>query len=386
MSASPFIRLHRIGGGSPAARAQAAAEGLRLWQLTQDLVGDGPDRKAPPLERRGQPADGLNLARTRNMEHHELTNHIEARPLATALQVSQTPLELLIHEGRQLVTPALARRITEEATFRRQRPIKSHHVEFLAQQMRHGRFTSGTQIVFVRLPDGQFYFVNGYHRMHAQIRTGKSIEYQILIHDAEDEEEIIRFYYRQDRGQRVRSEAEVLAAVGAAEKYNLTKTMTRAVFQAQPLIDNNFVRPTVYADPTARDDDLRLEACRPWWAVAAEYEALIKGAPTPIHSRLTSSQAAAVGLITIKYQPEKAVEFWRGLAMDDGLRRDDPRKALLIDFGWRKWLKHGSDGCVVISLAWNAFYAGRTLQQIKIVQDAGKSVRIAGTPFNGRRA
>ena len=110
---------------------------------------------------------------------------------------------------------------------------------------------------------------------------------------------------------------------------------------------------------------------------------MIAAAPSAVHKRLVSSQAVAVALVTIKHQREKAEAFWTGLAKDDGLRRNDPRKALLIDFGNREWGRKSSDGCVSTSLAWNAYFSGRALSQIKIVNGAG--VRILGTPFDGRR-
>lgn len=296
---------------------------------------------------------------------------------------SPVPPNSEIREGRLVVTAQMARQILAENNYDRQRPVRAPHVAFLADEMRRGNFVPGSQIAFARL-GGRLILVNGQHRMTAQVACNGTVEYQVLVQDASNMEDVSRYYYRQDRGQRVRSDAEVLAAVGVAQTYGLSATVARSVFQAVPLISNRFLRPSISEDPTLRNDDLRLEACRPWWEVAEAYQYIIKAAPRLVHKKLTSSQALAVGLVTLKHQPEKARLFWEGISKDDGLRRGDPRKALLIDFTNREWGRKSSDGAVVTSLAWNAFFTGRPLSLVKIVN--GASVRILGTPYDGRRA
>jgi hypothetical protein len=281
-----------------------------------------------------------------------------------------------------VVTPALAQRVIEEVNYKGQRQLAASHVAFLADEMRRGTFRAGTQIAFGRL-GRDLHLVNGQHRMHALVQSGEDIEFQILIEDATDAEDLAALWCTFDRGGRNRSDAQVLAAHGISDRYGLSKTVARSIWQAQPLIANRFLRPSFQDDPTLRNDDLRMEGCKPWWEIGATYERLIEKAPSVVWKKLASSQAVAVALVTLKYQPTKAAEFWRGIASDDGLRRNDPRKALLIDFGNREWGRKSSDGCVSTSLAWNAFFTSRALSQIKIVN--GAAVRIAGTPFDGRR-
>lgn len=296
--------------------------------------------------------------------------------------VAEMPLESLVREGRVSVSPVLARRVLVSANYERQRPVSPSHVAFLADEMRRGSFLPGTQIAFARHA-GKLVLVNGQHRLNAQIEADEDVEYQVVIHDAASDADVHRLYYRHDRGGRQRSDAQVLASVGVAEGHGITKTLARAVFQAMPLIANGFLRPNFAEEPSLRNDDLRLEMCKPWWGIAHTYEQLIAPAPRLVQKKLTSSQAVAVALVTLKHQPARASDFWCGIAKDDGLRRNDPRKALLIDLANREWSRRSSDGAVVTSLAWNAFYTGRPLSQIKIVN--GASVRILGTPYDGRK-
>lgn len=293
-------------------------------------------------------------------------------------------LEHIIREGRLRIGPELAQRILSEALYKNQRKVYRHHVVLLADDMRRKRWTAGSQICFV-LFHGRLYLVNGQHRLHAVIESGEEIEFQILIEAADDEAQLAAIYYRFDRKQRARTTAEVLNAAGVAERFGLSKTAAKATFEAAGLISNGFRRANYQQDPLkARSDDLRLDAARAWWEFGAEYDRLIEPADKVTKGKLFSSGVVAVALVTLKYQQERAVSFWGGLAEDDGLRSGDPRKTLRRDLLNRS-LSSGSPitPVQVPALAWNAFYAGRSLKIIKVYDEA--AVRIAGTPFDGRR-
>jgi len=89
-------------------------------------------------------------------------------------------------------------------------------------------------------------------------------------------------------------------------------------------------------------------------------------------------------LYTLRHCAAKAQTFWRGVAEDDGLRRGDPRKALLIDLACRA-LNAGGARLTVLQpvAAWNAWHARRELRSIRIRED--DPLVIAGTPLGVRR-
>jgi hypothetical protein len=341
------------------------------------------EQETPPVGRRGSPTNGLNFSGdTQDMP--QVAEAVKAAaPITPFIPVDRAALDVEIKEGRLQITPAVARRILLENNYERQRKVRDAHVAFLADEMRRGSFSPGSQLAFARYA-GKLILTNGQHRLNAQVESAETVEYQIIIHDAANAADIHRHYYRQDRGGRARSDSEVLASIGVAARYGLSTTMARSVFQAQPLIANKFVRPSMISDPTLRNDDLRIQNCKPWWPLAATYQGLISVAPASIRKRLTNSQALAVALLTLKYQPARAALFWAGIAQDDGLRRDDPRKALLIDLGSREWGRKSSDGSVSTSVAWNAFFEDRPLKLVKVYADY--AIRIAGTPFDGRKS
>lgn len=298
--------------------------------------------------------------------------------------VAARPLELIVREGRLTVTPELAQRILDEANYDRQRPVKAHHVTLLAEDMRRDRWTPGSQIAFAKVGE-RLQLINGQHRMHAVVESRRPIEFQILVAQAETETELHALYYRFDRRQRPRSTSEVLNALGIADKHGMSKTMTQAVFEAALVISNRFTRPNYQKDPVSvRSDDARLASASAWWETGKLYEDLIREAPPAIKGKLTNGSVVAVALVTLKYQPEIAAQFWRGLADNDGLRRSDPRHTLLTDLASRSMHGRGMVGAQAAALAWNAFFDRRPLKLIKVYE--GHAVRVQGTPFDGRRA
>lgn len=308
------------------------------------------------------------------------TNTVAAQPPFAPVSTSFVVTD--IREGRFTVTAATAKHILADFNYDRQRPIRAPHVAFLADEMRRDCFIGGTQMVFANLGD-KFILVNGQHRLTAQVVSGATVEYQVLVQHAETMEDVARLYYRQDRGGRARSDNELLAAVGVGSAYGLQSKFARNVFTAVPVINNGFVKATASTDPTLRNDDMRLEACKPWWPIAESYGYITAAAPRYVRRKLESASCLAVGLVTLKHQPEQARLFWEGIAKDDGLQRNDPRKALLVSFANRDWLNKATDGATAASLAWNAFFAGRQLSTVKI--HAASGIRILGTPYDGKR-
>lgn len=284
------------------------------------------------------------------------------------------------HEGRLTVTPDLAQRILENQNYAGQRRVRPDHVKSLAATMRRNAFLPGSQIAFARL-GGAYHLVNGQHRLRAVLESGVSIEVQLLVVDVERPEDIARVYFSFDRNSTVRSDQDVLSAVNPDEGL-LTNTTRRGVWQAVPIIANGFSRPHYSSDEKRRDDDYRLGLCEQWWQYAARYETILNPAPSAVRKRMVSAQPMSVALVLLRWQPDMAAKFFGGIAMDDGLKRNDPRKALLIDIVQRPWSRQSMDGCLSVAYAWNAYFAGRDLSQIKIVSNA--RFRLDGTPFDGR--
>lgn len=295
---------------------------------------------------------------------------------------------LAIREGRVLFTPDMSARTLAECAFAGQRPIKDGHVATLRIAMVKGNFTAGTQLHFGRV-GGRLYLVNGHHRLHAHSLTDAALEFQCLVTNCEDESEVAQLYYRHDTVSAVRGLADVVRATGTAAAAGISETDARRTLAAVKVIVGRFARAMSHQQEVKnlREPDEILAAASSWWPYAKTYFAITEGASREAAVCLGRQHIIAAALVTLKYQPDKAREFWAGVAADDGLRKGDPRKSAL-----RFLLSHGIgsggnplawSGIAGVSLCWNAWFRGEPLSQVK--SSLVSEIVLLGTPV-GRRA
>lgn len=289
------------------------------------------------------------------------------------------PLVHLIR-GDMDFDPGLAARVIAECHYERQRRLREYHVEELAVEMQHRRFTQGTQVAFGRLKD-RLYLVNGQHTMHAIVKSGLTQYLAVLIEDVETYDDLGPLYNRFDN-QATRTWHDSVRAMGISDKTSLTDAQAAATLSAVLLIQTGFRVPTISNFPTEmKSRDARFQAAKPWWPYAEKYFALIEGADNFIRPRLKRQAVVAVALMTLKYQPEIAPDFWIGVANDDGLRRGDPRKTLFRHLIENTSGKLGSPSIQLRAIAttWNAWMENRQLTFIRVYPDSPLVIR--GTPI-----
>lgn len=295
---------------------------------------------------------------------------------------------LAIREGRMTFTPEMSQRTLAECAFEGQRPIKDGHVATLRMAMMKGNFTAGTQLHFGRL-NGRLYLVNGHHRLHAHSSTGAPLEFQVLITDCANEREVAQLYWRHDTVSATRGLGDVVRAAGSGEQHGVTESDARRTLAAVKVIVARFARAMQHSQEVKnlREPDEILAAAAPWWPHAKTYFTIIDGAARDIRVCLNRQHVVAAGLITLKYQPEKAAAFWAGVAADDGLRRGDPRKTALQHLLKTKPGQGGNGlswiGVAGLSKCWNAWFRGESYTHPKpaLVDE----IVLEGTPV-GRRA
>jgi len=249
--------------------------------------------------------------------------------------------------------------------------------------MRRGQWLDKSQLDFARV-NGFLTLVNGHHRMHAQIAAGVNILWNIVIHECFDEHELRGLYYRFDTNIRKRSGSNIISGIGFADGNDLPKQMADKLFQAAPIIGRGFC---IGNSPKNADDALasrltddRIAICQKYVEEARMFAALTKG--SALRKKLFAASIVAVAMVTLKSKPDLALEFWRGVAEDDGLSRGDPRKTYINDLLTR----NGNNGrqaakAMAAARGWNAFYRGQKLSHLKVT---GTPVVIAGTEFTVR--
>lgn len=279
------------------------------------------------------------------------------------------------------VTPEDAKLIRSTCHFQRQRIISDRNIARLSSEMLGRRFIQGTPVFFCRLPDGRLLLVNGNHTLESIIASGIAQQLVFIILDVPDEEEAARIYGTMDV-HKVRTWADALRAVGLADEI----TAAKRIMPALGVILAKF--EYVYNTPEAASSrSVRFDLMKHYAEEATLLQGALIGSPLPNQRAVWRAAVCSVALECCKYQPLQALEFWRGLAQDDGLAKDDPRKALL------RWLLNngvsgGSAGWPTQSRAaahaWAAFCKGQSLSIIRPSNAA--AFALYGTPWQGKGA
>lgn len=309
------------------------------------------------------------------MKHSEVT--AEVQPLQH--------VALFVREGFVTLNPAQANMILRECQYDRQREstkVGKDHVITLAELMRRKSWRRGGGIDFARI-NGRLILVNGYHRMAAQVASAVNVEWTVVIHECRTTEDVRALYYKFDTNIRKRTSGQVLGGVGFAEETGLSKTMATALYGSAPIIATGLISPRgsdsrrLFAQRLVED---RLDIAKEYLPEAAVFEKLLSRSTTTLKRKLLLKGVVAVALVTLRALPDLAEEFWGGVAGNDGLRKGDPRLAL-VECLLSRALNVGSANASIASaaMAWNAFEAGRTLKEVRLGSKG--LIKVRGTRY-----
>lgn len=282
---------------------------------------------------------------------------------------NQQPLPMVIQSGSMSIGPPLAQRILDEANYERQRPISRPAVKLAAEHILRNSWIDGHQIWFAML-DGRLHLADGQHRLTAIVETGRTKLFTVQIVPVQTMEDVHRLYHRLDRFGRRRTVAEMLNSAGVAEDQQLSKLMVAAAFKAAPMLADGFASKRYGTGGPLPTDDDKLDFLVTWWPEIRKFEALIGPAPHEVKRGLMNAGVLAVAMLTLRQQPGKAADFWSGVAMNDGLRRGDPRHTFVAYVSRHNMGRQGGEGCRGAAVAWNAYYEARNLTIIRVFGDS----------------
>lgn len=286
-------------------------------------------------------------------------------------------------EGVTKLTAVEMNRVLQECSYEGQRAIKERHVAVLADLMKRNRWQPKSQIDFAVL-NGRYILINGYHRAMAQVRSGKSIVWSVMLHPCRTAAELRDLYFAFDTNIAVRSGRDILKAGEFGELHGVTGDMAASLYRAVPYLASKFqINPTTRNFLAERQIDIRLQIASEYAKAAARYAACLDGLHGGRKKRFMTGAMTAVAVATLRYQNETAWQFWYGTAQADGLKRGDSRLALWNDLLSRP-SKNGSSMVAIAPqiIAWNAFFGDRELRIIKVTEHFAPV--IDGTPFDGK--
>ncbi len=272
-----------------------------------------------------------------------------------------------------------------EKKYKHQRPIRQQTIDNLARAMRDGTFSPVSIIMFSVL-NNQLHLINGQQTLSAIIRSGVPQTLPTVFYDVPDEDAEARLYFHIDR-QRRRNFADSVRSTDLCQTSGLTPTAIRHTAGAIRFIKGNWGTKKQYSE-VITDDEL-IEWIPLWaWEANAIYNAISPCGKIDRDLVLRVS-TFSVALVTMRYQPQKAREFWRQVAQGDGLTKDDPRKALReLIISTRGQTKKQIQEVSLAAIArgsiaaWNAWYAGNPIKSLRSKIKSGP-VKILGTSYNG---
>jgi hypothetical protein len=269
-----------------------------------------------------------------------------------------------------LITPEMAFEILGQSDTEYQRPLRKKQVEFLAREMKAGRFLSNTIALCVNGSDKK-HLVNGQHTLNAIFESGVSLELPVQTYHIDGKDDVASIYARIDK-QMKRSRADTFRAYGMEERLGMGYTDVNRFGACGYYVLNNF--KDGHGNTIISEQEV-IDFMLDWNETARAYFSHIENTGL-VRVAYMRREVFAVGLLTCRHS-KQAADFWKYTASDDGLFIGDPRKTL------HQWMKdsgvsggNGSQKRKVVStaesirsvaLAWNAYIDERTLKIIRIV-------------------
>jgi hypothetical protein len=227
------------------------------------------------------------------------------------------------------IGPERAAEMLGSMQYEHQRPVSKSQVSLYANEMKAGRFVSGTTIRVAHI-DGRSKLLDGQHRLYAVIASGTEQVFTLLEEFAPDNDYIAWAYGSLDIGRR-RAHADLYRAMDLSARLGLTDSDIDKLAPALAFMMAGLKTRSgnVNIDRTERVRLMELYA-----PYMRKFRELTYGCEAEMKSPLKRAYVIAVAMLTLRFSEPFAVkrgapsvsEFWRGVAFDDKIGSEDPRK------------------------------------------------------------
>jgi hypothetical protein len=293
------------------------------------------------------------------------------------------------HVFRTELTPEGAASWLKEFPFPFNRPVNKRRLQEYVQDMRAGKF--GPSVLRLADSGQQRWLLDGNTRLNAQIASETSQEYSVHVDHVNGLAGAQALYALIDRN-RARTTADLMRAFGLHDLIEINPTMVDRAATALALVMFGFENIPYSGQPnsvrTAHMMEKRKDMLLDWQDALTLWSRAVYGGQKKMVGLLLRQATMAVGLATMREQPDLAFEFWRRIAHNDGLQLRTAEHTLA------KWLfntearEHvGWLYARYVALAWNHYFHGTTVSTLKLY-DEGKNpdnpILIEGTVFDGK--
>lgn len=279
-------------------------------------------------------------------------------------------------EGTYLVDPIKAAFWLKNYNYDYQRKIRQWHVQNLASEITFGRFLSKTQVNFCYDGD-HYYLTNGQHTLSAISLANQAVVLNVIITPVKAFGEIADIYARHDT-HLTRKLSDSLVAHQVDTELGVSKTML-SIITAGIVLFNSMLNGHKNFSKNQLTNDMKLDLIRKYGPMAARFikDSMITTTSDQGVSYRTRKSSIAPCLFIYNHKPAECVEFITTTYADDGLKKGDPRKAL-IEFlkqstttggatNMRRSLIVSPEHIIIknFALAWNAFYKRKPLTYLR---------------------
>lgn len=282
-------------------------------------------------------------------------------------------MKILSTETRE-ISPAEAGELAKLFYSGIQRSIRPAAVSIYLDEMRSGRWGVSDSMVVVGVCGERQILIGGNHRMVALALHNAPVTMTIQHRQYDSDEEMRQDYIRTNSGMTAKI-SDKLRAYETDKAMEIPLSWAKTSVAGLKLVASGFTRSA-----SARYSDMFFINALPQWENSIRaYTASTHGCYSKEVQIAHRAPVVAIGLLTFRFAPQKAVGFWKRVWDNDGLRKGEPEWAL------RTWVMNNTtrayapeDYAGAVAYAWNAHYEGREMQFTKALQ--GGSVVIKGTP------
>ena len=299
--------------------------------------------------------------------------------------------------SKMIVTSDVAKELLKTQRYPRQRPLRNATIALFHKILEFGGFIPGSELIFA-VCNGHTFLLNGYHRITAVSETGITMLFAVKTYYCATMAQVHRLYVAFDNGIGTRSKDDMFVALfGLSVLKQLTKKQIRSLISASMMISGCFNQSI--ARIQTHETMSVLLCAKKFMPTMLKYLKIVE-APNKVYSTTLLYQAIlSVALVTLEWQPQKAAEFWNGVAHNGVVGANDSRqllRELLIklqatrrnSFNQRKGVEAFTPNQItrVVAWCWNKFFKGEKPKTIDVTAAGAKpAIVIEGTPFRFSR-
>lgn len=303
------------------------------------------------------------------------------------------------------MTPDMAAAWLQQYDYEYQRKATKSKVAQYADQMQRGKWVPGTSLKLGLIGDNGTaakLLLDGRHRLLAIVASGVPQVFAVTELRCLTEQDVAFVYSTTDRG-RPRNADDLYRTTHIADEIGVSQRVLRKAGAALQFMTVGFLRGGPMGN-TPLDYDALLAAFRTYGEAIGNYAEVVGMTTQAVMTEpLLRASTFAVAIATYHHAAEvyglqRVDDFWEGVAIDDGLRRTDPRKVANVHIATSRiaYNRGGREGRMTspnysaryIAACWNNWTDGRKYSEsakgvsAKVFNSAAP-IKINGTPWKG---